>query len=60
MPFNEIYHCMKRVFWHITFWIAYLFQDILLIYFLNTTRFELSKATEFVLAIENCLVPTFA
>ncbi len=28
----------------------------MLIYFLNTTRFEFSKATELILAIENCLV----
>lgn len=47
---------MKRGLFHIIFWTAYLFQDVLLIYFLNTTRFNLSKETAFVLAIENCLV----
>jgi two-component system, LytTR family, sensor kinase len=47
---------MKRVLLHIVFWLVYLFQDVLLIYFLNTTRFNLSPQTGLVLAIENCFV----
>ncbi len=47
---------MKRIFLHIMFWAAYLSQDILLIYFLNTTRFKLSPGNELILATENCLV----
>ena len=47
---------MKRVLLHIIFWIGYLFQDILLIYFLNTTRFNLSHGTELMLSIENTIV----
>jgi len=56
MLFNEFYQCMKRVFLHIIFWLAYLFQNTLLIYFLNTTRLKLPPGSELVLAIENCLV----
>ncbi|HEV8082205.1 MAG TPA: histidine kinase [Chitinophagaceae bacterium] len=47
---------MKRVSLHIIFWLVYLFQDVLLIYFLNTTRFNLSPRVDLVLAIENCFV----
>lgn len=47
---------MKRFLLHIFFWLTYSFQNILLIYFLNTTRFKLSAGTGLLLAIENCLV----
>lgn len=47
---------MKRVLLHLIFWLVYLFQDILLLYFLNTTRFRLPPGTGLVLAIENALV----
>ncbi len=47
---------MKRVFLHIIFWGAYLFQGILLIYFLNTTRFKLPPGVMLEMAIENGFV----
>ncbi len=47
---------MKRVVLHIIFWLVYLFQDVLLIFFLNTTRFNLPPGNQLLLAIENCLV----
>ncbi len=47
---------MKRVLLHIIFWLVYLFQDVLLIFFLNTTRFNLPPGNQLVLAIENCFV----
>lgn len=47
---------MRRISLHIMFWVAYLFQDILLMYFLNTTRIKSTPGTELLLAIENCLV----
>ncbi len=47
---------MKRVLLHIIFWLVYLFQDVLLIFFLNTTRFNLPPGNQLVLAVENCLV----
>jgi len=47
---------MKRTLLHIAFWIAYLFQDVLLIFLLNTTRLQLSTAQNLLLSFENCLV----
>ncbi|MEO7046889.1 MAG: histidine kinase [Ferruginibacter sp.] len=47
---------MKRILLHTIFWLLYLFQDVLLIYFLNTTRFNLSPRVDLILAIENCFV----
>lgn len=47
---------MKRILLHLIFWGLYLFQNVLLIFFLNVTRFKLPPADLLVLAIENCLV----
>lgn len=47
---------MKRLSLHLLFWGVYLFQHILLLYFLNTTRFTLPPSTSLLLAIENALV----
>lgn len=47
---------MKRILLHIIFWLAYLFQDVLLIFFLNTTRFASGHENFLVMAIENCLI----
>lgn len=56
MLFNEIYLSMRRLFLHILFWVLYLLQDTLLIYFLNTTRLNLPPLSLLVLALLNCLV----
>jgi sensor histidine kinase YesM len=47
---------MKRALLHISFWIAYLFQDILLIFLLNTTRLQASTAKNLTLSFNHCLV----
>lgn len=47
---------MKRALLHIAFWLAYLFQDILLAFFLNTSRLHLSTAQNIFLSFFNCLV----
>lgn len=41
---------------HVVFWTAYLFQDVLLIFFLNTTRLQASTATNLILSFNHCLV----
>jgi two-component system LytT family sensor kinase len=47
---------MKRIVLHSIFWLAYIFQDVLLLFFLNTTRFNLSPSVNLLFAIQNCLV----
>jgi len=47
---------LKRIALHIVFWLAYLVQDVLLIFFLNATRYNLPPQIDLVLAIENSLV----
>lgn len=47
---------MKRVFLHIAFWILYLFQDVLLIFLLNTTRLQEPTAKNLLMSFSNCLV----
>jgi len=47
---------MKRVFLHLTFWAAYLFQNILLIFLLNTTRLQTTTAKNLALSFSNCAV----
>lgn len=47
---------MKRALLHIAFWIAYLFQDVLLIFLLNTTRLQQTTANNLLLSFENCLI----
>lgn len=46
---------MKRVILHISFWLAYLVQDILLIFLLNTTRVHKPTPAILLLSFENCL-----
>lgn len=47
---------MKRALLHIAFWTVYLFQDVLLIFLLNTTRMQESTSTNLLLSFYNCLV----
>lgn len=47
---------MRRWLLHIAFWMTYLFQNVLLIFFLNTTRLQTTMATNLLLSFENCLV----
>ena len=47
---------MRRVLLHIAFWIAYLFQNVLLIFLLNTTRVQITTAKNLLLSFENCFV----
>jgi two-component system LytT family sensor kinase len=47
---------MRRVSLHIAFWIVYLFQNVLLIFLLNTTRLQITTATNLILSFTNCLV----
>ncbi len=47
---------MRRALLHIAFWMAYLFQDILLMFFLNTTRLQTNTAGNLLLSLQNCLV----
>jgi sensor histidine kinase YesM len=47
---------MKRAALHTSFWLAYLVQDILLIFLLNTTRVHRPTPTILLLSFENCLV----
>lgn len=47
---------MKRIALHIAFWLAYLVQNVLLIYLLNTTRTHLAATQNLLLSVENGLV----
>ena len=47
---------MKRVLAHISFWMAYLCQNVLLIFLLNTTRLQETTAENLILSLNNCLV----
>lgn len=47
---------MKRVLLHIAFWLVYLFQDVLLIFLLNTTRLHQPPRENLLLSLNNCLV----
>ena len=47
---------MKRVLLHIVFWIVYIFQDVLLIFLLNTTRLHQPTAENLLLSFNNCFV----
>jgi len=47
---------MKRVLLHVVFWIVYLCQDVLLIFSLNTSRLQLSRGSDLILAVENSCV----
>lgn len=44
---------MKKALLHVTFWMAYLCQDVLLIFLLNASRLHQSAGDNLVLAIEN-------
>ena len=54
--FNEFYKSMKRVLLHMAFWIIYLFQNVLLIFLLNTTRLQATTPKNLLLSFENCFV----
>src|SRR4051794_657502 len=48
---------MKRVLLHVAFWITYLFQDVLLIFLLDSSRWpQLTPNERIIVAIESCLV----
>jgi two-component system, LytTR family, sensor kinase len=47
---------MKRVLLHMAFWLVYLVQDVLLVFFLNTTRMQVSTGTNLLFSIEHVLV----
>lgn len=47
---------MKRVLLHIAFWLVYSFQDVLLIFLLNTTRIHQPTAENLLLSFCNCIV----
>ncbi len=47
---------MRRVLLHIAFWMVYLFQNVLLIFLLNTTRLQTTTAKNLLLSFENCFV----
>lgn len=48
---------MKRVAFHIAFWTVYLFQNILLIFLLDSSRWpQLNQNERILVAIENCLL----
>lgn len=47
---------MRRTLLHIAFWIAYLVQDVLLIFLLNTTRLQDTTAKNLTLCFYHCLV----
>ena len=47
---------MKRILFHLAFWLAYLFQDVLLVFLLNTTRIQQSTPVNLLLSVNNCLV----
>jgi two-component system, LytTR family, sensor kinase len=47
---------MKSAFIHIAFWITYLFQDVLLIFLLNTTRLHENTAQNLLLSFNNGVV----
>ncbi len=47
---------MKRVLLHIAFWVAYLLQDVLLIFLLNTTRLHETTTKNLTLSFYHCLV----
>ena len=54
--FYEFYVSMKRTLLHLSFWMAYLFQNVLLIFLLNTTRLHENTLTNLTLSFNNCLV----
>ena len=47
---------MRRILFHLAFWLAYLFQDVLLVFLLNTTRIQQSTTVNLLLSVNNCLV----
>jgi two-component system LytT family sensor kinase len=47
---------MRRALLHITFWTVYLFQNVLLIFLLNTTRLKQTPGENLILSFNNCLV----
>lgn len=47
---------MRKLLLHIAFWMVYLFQNVLLIFLLNTTRVQISTAKNLLLSFENCSV----
>jgi two-component system, LytTR family, sensor kinase len=47
---------MKRVMLHIAFWIVYLIQDLLLVFFLNTTRLHQDTGKNLLLSAEHVLI----
>jgi sensor histidine kinase YesM len=48
---------MKRVLLHIVFWLAYLFQDAVLIFLIDATRWpHLTEKERIIIALENCCV----
>lgn len=50
---------MKRIVLHLTFWSVYLFQSVLLIFFVNLTRLQKPGIEDLVLAAANGLVILF-
>lgn len=47
---------MKRVVLHTAFWIAYLVQDVLLIFLLNTTRMQQTTGKNLLFSVEHVLI----
>src|SRR4051812_34649192 len=47
---------MRRALLHVAFWVAYLCQDVLLIYLLNTSRLQQSPGNNLALSIENSCI----
>lgn len=47
---------MRRILFHLAFWLAYLFQDVLLVFLLNTTRIQQPTPVNLLLSVNNCLV----
>ncbi len=52
----HFYISMKRSLLHIAFWLVYLFQNLLLIFLLNTTRLQLLASRNLLLSIEHSLI----
>jgi hypothetical protein len=47
---------MKRTFLHIGFWLAYVIQDVLLTFLVNTTRVQLSTGTNVIYSLGHVLI----
>lgn len=47
---------MKRLFWHLAFWLIYLTQDVLLIFFSNSARLQARSHYDITSALATCFV----